>query len=63
MKYVILVHSNGKEIAVNRDAIVYVEDCGVNTKLYLNATNQEGHMNSLLIKEPYNEVVAKLNAE
>ena len=24
MKYVILVHSNGKEIAVNRDAIVYV---------------------------------------
>lgn len=61
MKFVLLKH-NGEEVAVNKDAVVYVAKGRLDTLLYFNVLDKDGKLRSLSVNESYDEVVAMLNA-
>ncbi len=62
MKFVILARGDS-EIAVNKDAIAYVTKAADWTKLYLKSVDKEGKLIHFHVKEPFSDVIAKLNAE
>jgi hypothetical protein len=61
MKFVLLKH-NGEDVAVNKDAVVYVAKGRLDTLLYFNVLDKDGKLKSLSVNESYDEVVAMLNA-
>lgn len=62
MRFVLLKH-NGEDVAVNKDAVVYVAKGKLDTLLYFNVLDKDGKLKSLSVNEDYDEVVAMLNAE
>lgn len=61
MKFVLLKH-NGEDVAVNKDAVVYVTKGRLDTLLYFNVLDKDGKLKSLSVNDSYNDVVAMLNA-
>lgn len=61
MKFVSFKH-NGEDVAVNRDAVVYVAKGRLDTLLYFNVLDKDGKLKSLSVNESYDEVVTMLNA-
>ena len=61
MKFVLLKH-NGEDVAVNKDAVVYVAKGRLDTLLYFNVLDKDGKLKSLSVNENYDDVVAMLNA-
>ena len=61
MKFVSLKH-NGEDVAVNKDAVVYVAKGRLDTLLYFNVLDKDGKLKRLSVNENYDEVVAMLNA-
>lgn len=62
MRFVLLKY-NGEDVAVNKDAVVYVAKGKLDTLLYFNVLDKDGKLKSLSVNEDYDEVVAMLNAE
>ena len=62
MKFVFLTKGDF-EVAVNKDAVAYVTKSGSGTVLFLKSVNNEGKLIHIHVKESYDDVVAKLNAE
>ncbi len=60
MKFVLLKH-NGEDVAVNKDAVVYVAKGRLDTLLYFNVLDKDGKLKSLSVNENYDDVVAMLN--
>lgn len=61
MKFVLLKH-NGEDVAVNKDAVVYVAKGRLDTLLYFNVLDKDGKLKSLSVNESFDDVVAMLNA-
>ena len=61
MKFVLLKH-NGEDVAVNKDAVVYVAKGRIDTLLYFNVLDKDGKLKSLSVNESFDDVVAMLNA-
>lgn len=62
MKYIFLTKGSS-EIAVNRDAITYVSKAEEGAHVYLISTNSEGKLIHFHVREPFDDVIAMLNAE
>ena len=62
MKFVFLTKGD-LEVAVNKDAVAYVSKSGEGTRLFLKSVDNEGKLIHFHVKEPYDDVVAMLNAE
>ena len=62
MKFVFLTKGDF-EVAVNKDAVAYFTKSGSRTVLFLKSVNNEGKLIHIHVKESYDDVVAKLNAE
>lgn len=62
MKFVLLKH-NGEDVAVNKDAVVYVAKGRLDTLLYFDVLDKDGKLKSLSVNESYDDVITMLNAE
>jgi len=62
MKFVSLKH-NGEDVAVNKDAVVYVAKGRLDTLLYFDVLDKDGKLKSLSVNESYDDVITMLNAE
>lgn len=62
MKFVFLTKGTS-EIAVNSDAVSYVSKQENGAMVFLTSVDNEGKLIHFHVKEPYDEVVAMLNAK
>ncbi len=62
MKFVFLTKAN-TEVAVNKDAVAYVSKQENGALVFLKSVDNEGKLIHFHVKEPYDDVVAMLNAE
>ena len=53
---------NGEDVAVNKDAVIYVAKGKQDTLLYFDVLDKDGKLKSLSVNDGYDEVVAMLNA-
>ena len=61
MRFVLMKH-NGEDVAVNKDAVIYVAKGKQDTLLYFDVLDKDGKLKSLSVNDGYDEVVAMLNA-
>ena len=61
MKFVLLKH-NGEDVAVNKDAVVYVAKGRQDTLLYLEVFDKDGKLKSLSVNDSFDDVITMLNA-